>query len=72
MAVQKLIISGLPEDALRDFNDLLKGVQTIVAPNLSRTVDKSVLARFAVTSLVQEYKNDPAQLARALGFEVNK
>lgn len=70
MGGQKLIVSGLSDDDLHDFAALVSAVGKVVAPPLQRTVDRSVSVRFAVNLVVQQYKSDPARLARALGFEV--
>lgn len=72
MSKPKLIVSGLLEDDLLEFDALVSSVRKVVDPTLHRVIDRSVLARFAVKSVVQEYKSDPENLARALGFEVRQ
>lgn len=65
-------MSGLQDDDLLEFDALVSSVREAVDPALGRLIDKSVLARFAVKSVVLEYKSEPENLARALGFEVRR
>lgn len=65
-------MSGLPDDDLREFDALVSAVRKVADPTLHRVIDRSVLARFAVKSVVREYKSDPEKLARTLGFEVRQ
>jgi len=72
MTRPKLIVSGLLEDDLLEFDALVSAVRKAVDPALGRLIDKSVLARFAVKSVILEYRSEPENLARALGFEVRQ
>lgn len=70
MAGRKLIVSGLSEPDVREFHALVDAVGEVITPALRRSLDASVLARFAINSIVSEHRSDPGRLARALGFEV--
>lgn len=72
MGRPKLIVSGLSVDDLLEFDALVSAVRKVADPTLHRVIDRSVLARFAVKSVVREHKSDPEKLARALGFEVRR
>lgn len=70
MTRKKLIISGLPAELHTDFHKIVDDVQACIEPTLQRSIDASVVGRFAVLELVNTYKGSAEVLARKLGFEV--